>query len=258
MLIRTLIVDDEYLARERLKKLLEDYPEMRIVAESRNGEEALIDILNKSPHLIFLDVQMPRLNGIEVIQKLQKEGVSLPLIVFTTAYDEYALKAFDTNAIDYLLKPFEKERFKQTIEKIKEQRQLRQSHDLNNKMMKLMKSFNAASSEFRLQFIIKEKGRDFYINIEDILYLKADGNYLQLVTSGKTWLYRATMHQIENELDTRDFLRIHRSILINLQHLSGYQYLNNNEYKFKLTNGEMLLSSRSYKQAIIEHFSSNQ
>lgn len=255
MLIRTLIVDDEFLARERLKKLLAIYPEIRVISEARNGEEAINEIKNKQFQLVFLDVQMPGINGIEVIQHLQNGSIKMPLTVFTTAHDEYALKAFDTNAIDYLLKPFEKDRFKKAIEKVKQQLQLKQSLDLNHKMMSLMQNFNASASDYRLQFVIKEKGKEWKVNTDQIMYLQADGNYLQLVTQTKRWLYRGTMNQIESELDARDFLRIHRSILLNLQYLKGYQYLNNNEYRFKLANGEELISSRSYKQAISEHFS---
>ncbi len=257
MPIRTLIVDDEFLARERLKKLLEPYPEIRLLGECRNGEEAIETVTNKEPDLLFLDVQMTGLNGIEVVGKLQNMSIDLPLIVFTTAYDQYALKAFEANAIDYLLKPFEKERFGQAIEKIKQQYDLRQSFDLNKKMMNLMKAFSPAASAFRLAFTIKEKGKEHIVPVEDIFCMVAEGNYLQLHTPQRDWLYRATMNQITEELDTSDFLRIHRSIILNLRYLQGYQYLGNNEYRFRMKNGKELVSSRSYKAAIMEYFSLN-
>ena len=254
MSILTLIIDDEFLARERLKKLLEPFPEIVLVGECKNGEDAFEMIHLKNPDLIFLDIQMPGISGIDLIGKLNQHRVKVPMTVFTTAHNAFAIQAFERNAIDYLLKPFEPERFQHTIGRVKSQMELKQSHELSQQMQRLLQSFTTVKNEFRQSFEIREKGIETKIRVEEVLYLTSESNYLKLVTFQKNWMVRGTLQQISEELNPRDFLRIHRSTIIHLRYLEGYRYLNNHEFLFKMKNGDELTSGRSFYHSIQKQF----
>jgi len=254
MPIKTLIVDDEFLARERLKKLLNSFVGILVIGECKNGEEAVSMIQHKAPDLVFLDVEMPGRTGLEVIQQLRVIGVALPLIVFTTAYDQYAVKAFESHAIDYLLKPFEKDRFQITVDRIEQQFQLQQAQELNQRMQRLIQHFSPVSATFRTAFTVSERGIERTLPVQEVYYLESDGNYLKLVTLERHWLYRGSLSQMEQELNPRDFLRIHRSTVIQVSCMDSYRYLGNNEYRFRMKNGATVLSGRTYKQSIQEYF----
>lgn len=246
--IRTIIVDDEPAARARIARLLIQDAEMELVAECRNGMEALEAVNKHCPDLIFLDVQMPQMNGIETLDRIEDDRK--PFVIFVTAYDQYALKAFDRNAVDYLLKPYDDDRFFSSLEKAKKHIDMRMSTKLTGKLMDLMREHMHARSEYTEQFTIRDKGREYKVNVDDIIYLRAEGNYLCLQLKERNHLYRMTMNAVETELDPTRFLRIHRSYIVNTAHIRNTRYSGNNEFIFSMANGERIVSGRSYKEQI--------
>ncbi len=246
-----MIIDDEYLARQRLIKLLENFKDILLVGECRNGNEAIEKITLKEPDLIFLDIQMPDMNGFNVISRLQHK----PYVIFTTAYDTYALKAFEINAVDYLLKPFDEERLHITLDRVFELKKRKKASNLEDKIKKLISNYESKPSDFLNEIIINEKGRDVGISIDDIIYFKSDGNYVQIITQDKTYLYRITMNALFDNLDTFQFLRIHRSLIVNKVYIKSCRYTSNNEYQLRLKNNKELISSRSYKSSISDYLS---
>lgn len=248
-MIRCVIIDDEFLARERLKKLLESQSDVEVIGEAKNGKLGVELVETKAPDLIFLDIQMPDLDGFGVINQLDK----IPYIVFTTAYDQYALKAFDVHALDYLLKPFDEDRLSDTLELVKERMAADQSSLLANQMKNLLKTFDAPDGKFRRSFLIKERGFETEVSVDDIIYMEAQGNYVKLATEKKDYLFRIGMNVLESELDPNHFMRIHRTYVLNKNWIAKQSYQGNNEFKFTLKNGVEMNSSRSFKKHIAEH-----
>ncbi|MCB9184362.1 MAG: response regulator transcription factor [Flavobacteriales bacterium] len=246
--IRTLIVDDEPAARARLARLLAQDAEVEVVGECRNGHEAVEAVNKHRPDLLFLDVQMPDMNGLEAVSRMGAER--MPFVVFVTAHDQYALKAFDLNAVDYLLKPYDDERFFASLEKAKKHIDMKMNHKLTGKLMDLMREHMHAKSEYTEVFTIRDKGREHKVNVSDILYLRAEGNYLCLQLKDRHFLYRMTMNAVESELDPVRFLRIHRSYIVNRAHVRNARYSGNNEFIFSMANNERIVSGRSYKEQI--------
>lgn len=246
--IRTIIVDDEPAARSRIARLLSQDPEMELVTECRNGQEAVEAVNKHRPDLLFLDMQMPQMNGLEAMQRIGSDR--MPFVVFVTAHDQYALKAFDVNAVDYLLKPYDDERFFSSLEKAKRHIDMRMSSKLTGKLMDLMREHMHAKSEYTETFVIKEKGREHKIPVDDIVFLRAEGNYLCLQLKDKHFLHRMTMNAVETDLDPIRFLRIHRSYIVNLAHMRNARYSGNNEFIFTMANNERIVSGRSYKEQI--------
>ena len=246
--IRTLIVDDEPAARNRIARLLATETDIELVGECRNGQEAIEAVQKHRPDLMFLDVQMPQMNGLEVVERIPADR--RPFVVFVTAHDQYALKAFDVNAVDYLLKPYDDERFHNSLEKAKRFMELRSSSKLTGRLMDLMREHMLSNSEFTEHFVIREKGREHKVPVDDILYLRAEGNYLCLKLKDRQFLYRLTMNAVESELDPERFLRIHRSYIVYLTHVKGTRYSGNNEFIFTMANAERIVSGRSYKDQI--------
>ncbi|MEH6537675.1 MAG: response regulator transcription factor [Psychroserpens sp.] len=253
MKLRCLIIDDEFLARQRLLKLLEPFESIVIVGECKNGKDALEKVNIKEPDLIFLDIQMPDMDGFTVYDKLQKK----PYVIFTTAYDTYALNAFKINAVDYLLKPFDEDRLAIAIERILEIKKTSKASLLEENIKKLLQNIEEESNQFLTQIPLSIKGRDFSINVDDVIYFKSDGNYVQIITSEKSHLHRQTMNLIHDRLDPSQFLRIHRSIILNKFYIENCIYISNNVYKFKLKNGIEISSSRSFSSQIAHYLSSN-
>ncbi len=246
--IRTLIVDDEPAARARLSRLLAQDPEIEMIGECRNGVDAVEAIGKHKPDLVFLDVEMPQVNGFEVVTRVGSQH--MPFVVFVTAHDQYALKAFDVNAVDYLLKPYDDDRFQASLAKAKQHIGMRVNNKLTGKLLDLMREHMQAKSDHTEQFIIKEKGREYKVPVDDIIYLRAEGNYLHLQLTERHHLYRMTMNAVETELDPARFLRIHRSYLVHINHVRGQRYSGNNEFIFTMANGERIVSGRSYKEQI--------
>ena len=246
--IRTIIVDDEPAARAHLARLLAQDAEIEVIAECRNGQEAIEAVNRHRPDLLFLDVQMPQMNGLEAVERIPADR--MPFVVFVTAHDQYALKAFDLNAVDYLLKPYDDERFFSSLEKAKKHITMHENNRLTGKFMDLVREHMHSHSEYTELFTIRDKGREHKVNVADILFLRAEGNYLCLQLKDRHFLYRLTMNAVESELDPARFLRIHRSYIVNLSHVRSSRYSGNNEFIFTMANGERIVSGRSYKEQI--------
>ena len=245
---RIIIVDDEPGARERLVELVGQDPTLEVVTECRNGADAVLAIAKHKPDLVLLDVQMPLMDGFEVVRRI---GASrMPITIFVTAYDQYALKAFDVNAVDYLLKPYDDMRLHAAIAKAKKLIALNTNDKLTGRLMDLVRGHLHQQSEFTESFTIRDKGRDQVVHVDDVLYLRAEGNYLKLVLADRSFLYRLTMNAMDTELDPGRFLRIHRSFLLNITHIRSTRYSGNNEFIFTMANGERIVSGRSYKEQI--------
>lgn len=250
--IKVLVIDDESLARDLIIELLKDYDDFQVMGECSNGLEAIKSIRKLQPELIFLDVQMPVLNGLEVLEAIKDEF--LPEIIFVTAFDQYAIRAFDFHAIDYLLKPFSHSRFRKAVLHAKT-RILNQQNSLVNKQQVSSLLENHKNKPPHLQRIfVKDNGKIILLEPEKVDWIEADDKYLHLHTKQKTYLIRQTLNSIEAELDSNIFLRIHRSTIINLTRVKEIHPLFNNEYVLILEDKTKLTLSRNYKNRFFERF----
>ena len=242
--IRTLIADDEPLARNTLHLLLSKDKDVDIVAECRDGREAVKEIGEKRPDLVFLDVQMPQMSGFDVIRTV---GVrQMPLTVFVTAYDKYALRAFDAQALDYLLKPFEDSRFEKTLLRAKTLLAHIDQHAVAERFSSLLKnsSQNALAPEYISRLLINAKGKMLSLKTVDIDWIGADDYYAQIHVQRKTYLHRETLDQLEQGLDPSKFVRIHRSTIVNIDRVKELQPAFNGNYVVLLDTGVTLRLSR--------------
>jgi two-component system LytT family response regulator len=253
--IRTLVVDDEPLARARILKLLENFEYITVIGECKNGREALSQIKTYKPDLVFLDIQMPDLTGFDVLESQAIDP--LPFIIFVTAYDHYAIKAFNVHAVDYLLKPYDDERFIQALTHAKEQILLKDASLLHKKMIRILDEYKHQQSDELTAIEVKEKGMTKLVNVNDIYWIEAEGNYLKIHLENNRHLIRKTLQNIENQLDNRMFLRIHRSMLVNQLYIESVKYKGNNQYSFNMKNGGKLMSSRSYKEDVTRYLDSD-
>lgn len=246
--IRVAVVDDEPLARTRLRGLLQQDPEVDVIAECADGYEAVSVIRGGAPDLIFLDVQMPEKDGFEVIEEV---GVGrMPVVIFVTAYDQYALRAFQVCALDYLLKPFDEQRFLETLRRAKTQIRNEQGGDLHRRMLSLIEEWEVRSNYLE-RVLIKTGGRLFFLKTAEIDWIKAEGNYVSLHAGGATHLLRETVSGMENQLDPADFLRIHRSTIVNIKRVKEIQQMFAGDYKVILTDGTRLTLSRNYREKLL-------
>ena len=249
--MKVLIVDDEPLARERVRRHLRDEPGVEIVGEAGNGREAVSAIEEKTPDLVFLDVQMPEMNGFEVLQALGENKI--PAIVFTTAYDKYAIQAFEFHALDYLLKPFSRERFRRAVRHAREQLEnSRQSGSIDERLVSLLENLKA--KKYLERIVVKSSGRVFFIKTDEIDWIEAAGNYLKLHVGRDAHLIRETMQSIEAKLDPEKFFRIHRSTLVQIDRIKELHPLFGGDYAVILRNGTELNLSRNYRERLPELF----
>jgi two-component system, LytTR family, response regulator len=245
-LTRVLIADDEPLARERLRMLLAGETWLQIVAECQNGTEAIEAIDRLYPDLVLLDVQMPGATGFEVIEAVRPDR--MPLIVFVTAFDKYALRAFDVHALDYLLKPFDRERFGQSLARARQQLERPGNGDLERRLLALVQDLRAAPRLER--FVIKSGGRVFFVRADEIDWIEAAGNYVKLHVGRDAHLFRETMSTLESRLDPDTFFRIHRSHIVNIERVKELQPWFNGEYVVFLRSGTRLTLSRGYREKL--------
>ncbi|HQV76071.1 MAG: response regulator transcription factor [Flavobacteriales bacterium] len=245
---RIIVVDDEPDARQRIVELVAQDPTLEVVCECRNGTDAIQAIQKHKPDLVLLDVNMPVMNGFEVVRRIGPHR--MPFTIFVTAYDQFALKAFEVNAVDYLLKPYDDTRFHAAITKAKKLIAMNTNDKLTGRLMELVRGHLNEQNEFTEAFTIRDKGRDQLVHVDDVIFLRAEGNYLKLVLTERSVLYRMTMNAVETELDPSRFLRIHRSYLVNTRHIRNTRYSGNNEFIFSMANGERIISGRSYKEQI--------
>ena len=247
--IKTLIVDDEPLARRNLRVLLEKEPQIEIVEECRNGHEAVNAINTHSPDLIFLDIQMPEMDGFDVLARVGPEQIQA--IIFVTAFDQYALKAFEVHALDYLLKPFDDERFSRALERAKSQIAASEIDKLSQRLLALLddrKSERKISDEqqtYLTRLMIKTSNRMMLLKVEEIDFIEADGNYAKLHTGRKTHLLREKMNDLEGRLDPAKFVRIHRSYIVNVQLISRIDAYEKESHIMQLVTGAKLPVSKS-------------
>jgi two-component system LytT family response regulator len=247
-MIRTLIVDDEPLARERMRSLLAGEADIAVVGECRDGREAVEAIKGESPDLVFLDVQIPELDGFQVLEAIGAEKA--PAIVFVTAYDQYALQAFEVHAVDYLLKPFDEERFRRALERAR-QALTREKGDLSEKLLHLLQELKAPQG-YMERLVVKSAGRLFFLRTDEIEWVESAGNYVCLHVRGESHLLRETMTGLETRLDPGRFVRIHRTAIVNIDQIKELQPLFHGEYQVVLRDGTELTLSRGYRDRLQE------
>ena len=258
--LKTIIVDDERLARRGLALRLQDIPEVEVVAECANGEQALQAIARHGPDLVFLDIQMPGMDGFDVVCNLQSD--SMPMIVFVTAFDQYAVEAFKVHAVDYVLKPIEVERMHEAVSRAVSRHAEQDSIRTKEKLMELMQNIDGPSTVQHMveqaepaqrspeRLTIKDGSEFQFIKQADIQWVDAAGDYMCVHAGGKTHIMRTTMKQLETTLHPEKFMRIHRSSIVNINYISGAQAFPNVEYLLTLEDGAQLKVSRSYGRKI--------
>lgn len=244
MRIKALIVDDEPLARDRIRELLKEHPEVEIIGEARNGQEAIASVTNHNPDLVFLDVQMPDLDGFSVLQNLKTD--QLPLIIFVTAYDQHALRAFDVHAVDYLMKPFDRQRFAEAVEQAKVFMKGAKEPD-TTRILNMLQELRTGARHLE-RFAVKNGETVFFVRAEDVDAIEAQGNYVRLNLAGSSHLLRDTLNNIEAQINPRMFVRIHRRTIVNIDRVKEVQTWARGEYRVVLSTGAHYTLSRSYRQ----------
>jgi two-component system LytT family response regulator len=248
MSVRTIIVDDVDLAREHIRVLLDD-PEIEIIAECKNGREAIETIRDLKPDLVFLDVQMPNIGGFDVIEAI---GVAkMPTVIFVTAYDEFALRAFEVNAIDYLLKPLDDARLAKAVERAKRETKNREpSAVMEEKLRKLLQEVKTEPQYLKRIPVKSSRGTELVLT-EEIDWIGSAGHYLELHTGKDMHLIREKLSDMEKRLDPRVFMRIHRSTIVNLDQIKSLHPLFNGDQLIILKNGKRLNLSRTYSDKLM-------
>jgi two-component system LytT family response regulator len=245
--IRALVIDDERLARNFILEMLKEDEEVEIIGECLNGREAIEAIQTHAPDLIFLDVQMPEVGGFAVLEKLAKE--KMPFVIFVTAYDQYAVRAFEVNALDFLLKPFDRKRFKIAWQKAKARIQRERNELLDQRILSLLKGLKAEPSYLE-RLVLKTNGRIFFLDTDEVDWIEAEGNYVSIHSGEKSYLLRDTISGLEVQLDPKKFLRIHRSAIVKLEKIQELQPLFHGDYRVTMRDGTQLTLSRNYRDKL--------
>jgi two-component system LytT family response regulator len=251
MPMRVLIVDDEPLGRQRLRALLEAEPDVELVAECADGRSALAAVREHKPDLMFLDVCMPEVDGFGVLEALTDDPP--PGVIFVTAHDRFALRAFEAAALDYLLKPFDRERFRKALERGRAQLERARGADVSRQLKALLEDVRPGR-KYLDRVVIKSGGRVFFLRVEEIDWIEGAGNYLKLHIGGEAHLLRETMGNLEGRLDPDRFLRIHRSTIVNIERIQELQPWFHGDYVVLLRDGTKLTLSRGYRQKFQDHF----
>jgi two-component system LytT family response regulator len=239
-----IIVDDEPPARAKLQRFLAPLPDYEVVAEADTVEAAVAEIGTHHPDVVYLDIQLGDRSGFEVIEAIS--GTESPHIVFTTAYSEYAVRAFDVQALDYLLKPFDRDRFMRSIERVKSELTDREPGDLEERVRRVLANMPGQPAPIK-QLLIRDRARAYFIPVDSIERLSAAGNYVEIHASGKVHLVREPLAKLAAQLDAREFIRVHRTHVVKLAFISELQPMFHGDYELILRNGERLALSRRYK-----------
>jgi two-component system LytT family response regulator len=247
--IRTLIVDDEPLGRERIRTLLAGDAEIEVIGECGDGRQAIAAIEGRKPDLVFLDVQMPEVDGFGVLDAICNER--MPAIIFVTAYDRYAVQAFEVHALDYLLKSFDRERFLAAVQRAKEELRRAREGVLNERLAGLLEDLQSKKGRLT-RLVIRSAGRIVFLRVEEIDWIEAADNYVRVHAGREAHLIRETLQSLEKRLDPAKFLRIHRSSLVNLDRIRELQPIFHGDYAVKLADGTELTLSRNYREKLIE------
>lgn len=242
--MRVLIVDDEPLARERIRTLAQAHPDLTIVAECEDGAGAVETIERLQPDLIFLDVQMPELDGFEVLDALEAK----PAVIFITAYDEHAVRAFEVNAIDYLLKPVEPARFEAALDRARTR--MTERDPARDAALELVLAELRRVRQRSARLVVRDGAKVGFVPVEQIDWIDASGNYARLHTAAGVHLMRETLKQLELRLDPERFVRIHRSLIVNLERITAVEPYFHGEYTLTLKDGTRLTSSRTHSQRL--------
>jgi two-component system LytT family response regulator len=245
--IRTLIVDDEPIAREGVRVQLAKLPGVEVVAECGNGLEAVAAIRELAPDLVFLDVQMPGMDGFEVVEAVG--AARMPAVIFVTAYDKYALQAFEVSAVDYLLKPFDAERFQKAFGRARDQLQKRDLDSVRETLHSLLEGVRPAR-KYLERFVVKAGGRIFFLQAAEIDWIEAADNYVSLHAGRETHLIRETLTALEAKLNPEDFIRVRHSAIVNVKRIRELHPLFKGEYQILLQGGARLTSSRRYRDRL--------
>jgi len=242
-----LIVDDEPIARARIRDLLEGDPEIKFIEECGDGCAAIAAIRAQAPDVVFLDIQMPEKDGFDVVEAVGVEN--MPVVIFVTAHDQYALNAFQVYALDYLLKPFDPQRFERTWQRAKAQVWGTCTGDLQQRMRSLLVERRARAT-YLGRLLIKSGSRLFFLRTEEIDWIRAEGNYLRLHVGKSTYLLRETLNSMEAQLDPEKFLRVHRSTIVRVAQIKELQPMFHGNYRIILADGTQLALSRSYRERL--------
>lgn len=253
--IRTVIVDDEPLAREGIRQLLESETEFTVVAECADGDDAVDTIAREHPDVVFLDVQMPQRDAFDVLAALPEQP--MPLIVFVTAYDEYAVQAFETHALDYLVKPVNRERFQQTVDRVRQRLTERELEAATSRLLRLLEEHpshlrrSTGNAPLR-RLPIKTGDRIYFVRVDDIDWIEAADYYASLHTKKQTHLIRMSLNALDEQLDPDEFLRIHRSTIVRVSRIAELRRHFRGDYTVILEDGTRLKLSRSYRRKALE------
>jgi two-component system, LytTR family, response regulator len=247
--ISALIVDDEALARRFIRRMLKDDLEVEIVGECNDGKSAVATIQKHKPDIVFLDVQMPALDGFAVLEAIGHD--LLPEIIFTTAYEKYAVRAFELHALDYLLKPFDQTRFRDAMRHAKERLNQREQEEGRLQIKALLENVKS-QPKYLERLIVKADGRISFLSAHEINWIQADDKYVHLHTAKASRMVRQTLSAMETQLDPKKFLRIHRSAIVNVERIKELEPTFNGEHIVLLDDGTKLTLSRGYRQKIFE------
>jgi len=248
MPLSVLLVDDEPLARDGLRILLARDAQIGAVHDAKNGQEAVAGIRNLRPDIVFLDIQMPEMDGFGVVREIGAER--MPAVVFITAHDQYAIQAFEINAIDYLLKPVTAERFAKALERVKARLEVRAGgSDTNKQILSLLETIASPTRSLK-RLAVRTAGRTVLVDVADIDWIEAAENYVQIHTQQGNHLLHVAMSTLEKSLDPAIFLRIHRSVIVNVTRIRELQPVTHGEYAITLTSGARLQSGRNYSERL--------
>ncbi|MGA7930595.1 MAG: LytTR family DNA-binding domain-containing protein [Candidatus Sulfotelmatobacter sp.] len=249
--VRTVIADDERLARQKLLILLDSEPLVKVVAECQDGRQTVSSIRNFRPDLLLLDIQMPDLDGFQVLHEILQE--EMPVVIFTSAYDQYAIRAFEANALDYLLKPFDQERLHQAVERARSELRKQRDREITRRILNLLsqvRSVGLPTLEPDSRLVIRANGRVVFLDLDSIEWVEAAANYVRLNVGKESYLFRETISRISERLDTNHFVRIHRSTIVNIRKIKELIPVNSGEYVVVLKSGRELSCSRGYRAAL--------